>query len=81
MKPIDESASNHQQVRTGNLKKMLTLSTIEGSFRMEQETPFNVYYEKLQAQKIKNCQIQSNEDNLERGVNTDEIETLSLIHI
>jgi len=42
---------------------------------MEQETPFNVYYEKLQAQKIKNCQIQSNEDNLERGVNTDEIET------
>lgn len=54
---VDQSAANEQEVRAEQLREMITLETSDHTFSLQSQTPFDLYYEKLNTGKIMNMQI------------------------
>lgn len=74
---IDSEAENKQFPRAENLREILHLDTQEfdNCFSLQPQTPNDLYFDKLKTHQIQSVPVQSNDDNVDREIGTDEIET------
>lgn len=77
---INYETSNKQYERVDNLVNLVQLEfeEFDNQLNLKPQTAHDQYFNKLQTFKIHNEMIQSNDDNIERDIQTDEIEQTTL---